>query len=77
MEVICTPYQTKYSKMDLVKPVEGTLLFSSREGRTRDFSSECKTGEAGFTDWMSFPPSDLMKNINRNPIAFRANTKSL
>ena len=40
-----------------------SLLFPS----TRTLSSDCKTGQADFTDWVSFLPSNLMAEISPNP----------
>ena len=42
----------------------GPSLFPSKRGRTRVLSSECKTDQADFPDWMSFLPSNLMEEIN-------------
>ena len=47
----------------------GPLLFPSKRGRTRVLSSECKTDQADFPDWMSFLPSNLMEEINPIPEA--------
>ena len=37
-------------------------------------SSECKIDQADFTQWVSFPSSNLMEEISPNPEAFSANT---
>ena len=42
----------------------GPSLFPSKRGRTRVLSSECKTDQVDFPDWMSFLPSNLMEEIN-------------
>ena len=44
-----------------------SLLFPSSRGRTLALSSECKTDQAHFTDWMSFLESILMGEIGPNP----------
>ena len=43
-------------------------------GRTWAFSSECKTDQSDFTDWMNFLLSNLMEEISPNPEALNANT---
>ena len=49
------------------------LLLPSRVGRTWALSSEDKIDLAVFTEWMSFLPSRLMKEINADPEALSIN----
>ena len=50
--------------------VLGLLLFPSRGGRVLNVSFESKIGQADFTDWMSFLPSNPMEEIAliQNPL---------
>ena len=42
------------------------LLFPSKGGRGRAFSTECQIDQANFTDWMSFLSSNFMDDISPN-----------
>ena len=53
-----------------------TLLFLSRGIRMWALSSECKTVQADFTDWMSFLSSSLVEEIISNSEALNTNTKA-
>ena len=44
-----------------------SLLFPTIRCRTWALSSECKTDQAHFIDWMSFLQSNLMEDIGPNP----------
>ena len=55
----------------------GPLLFPSKRGRTRVLSSECKTDQADFSDWMSFLQSNLMEEISPIPEALSINKSFL
>ena len=37
-------------------------------------NSACKTDQSDFTEWMSFPPSNLMEKISANTEAHNTNT---
>ena len=50
-----------------------TCVFVLRRFRMWFLSSEY-IGQADFTDWMSFPYSNLIGEINPNPEALSANT---
>ena len=50
------------------------LLYLTRRGRTWILSSDCKTDQADFTDWMSFLTCDPMEEIPPNPEALSTNT---
>ena len=49
------------------------LLLPSRVGRTWALSSEYKTDLTVYTEWMSFLPYRLMKEINADPEALSVN----
>ena len=51
-----------------------SLLFPTIKGRTWALSSECKTDQAHFTDWMFFLQSNLMEEIDPNPKLLSRNT---
>ena len=51
-----------------------SLLLPTIRGRTWALSSECKTDQAHFTDWMSFLQSNLMEEIGPNPEHLSTNT---
>ena len=51
-------------------------LFPSWGGRARFLSSECKTGQADFTDWISFLPTNFIEETSPNPDDLNANTSS-
>ena len=48
--------------------------FPYKGDRTRAISSECKTDQADFKDWMSSLPSNLTKEISPNAEVFSAST---
>ena len=50
------------------------LLCPPRRGRMQALSSEFKIDQADFIYWMSFLPSNLIKEISPNPKALSANT---
>ena len=50
-----------------------SLSFTYREARIWFLSSECNIELAYFTDWMSFLPYNLIKEINPNPKAASTN----
>ena len=50
------------------------ILFFPREGKTFALSSEYKTTQAEFKDWMSFLTFNIMEEINLNPESLNANT---
>ena len=45
-----------------------------RQGRMQALSPEFKIDQADFIYWMSFLPSNLIKEISPNPKALSANT---
>ena len=47
------------------------LSFPSIGVRLYDVSSECQVDQAGFKDWMSILPSNLMEEISPDPEAFQ------
>ena len=49
-----------------------TFLLAFGGGTTQAWSSECKFGQADFTDCMSFLPSNLMEETNPNLEALKA-----
>ena len=51
-----------------------SLLFPTIGVRTWALSSECKTGQAHFGDWISFLHFELMMEISPNPEEVSANT---
>ena len=51
-----------------------SVLFPSRGSRSRGLSSKYKSGQADFTDCMSFLLSNLMDAISLNPEVLSANT---
>ena len=50
------------------------LLFPSRGSTMWDLSSECKTNQTHFTNWISFLPSNFREEINPTPEALGLNT---
>ena len=51
-----------------------SLLYPTIRGRMCALSSECKTDQAHFTDWMSFLQSNFMEEIGPNPELLNTNT---
>ena len=49
-------------------------LFPYKGVRVRVLSSAFKTDQADFSDWMSFLPSNLMKEVSAKTVALNANT---
>ena len=50
------------------------LLFTCSGDRMQASSSACKSERPGFSDWMSFLPSNLKEEISPNTEALSANT---
>ena len=51
-----------------------SLLFPTIRGRMWALSSERKTDQAHFTDWISFLQSNLMEEIGPHPKLLRTST---
>ena len=51
-----------------------SLLFPTIRGRTWSLSAECKTGQAHFTDWVSFVQFNFMEEIGPNPKLLSTNS---
>ena len=51
-----------------------SLLFPTTMGRTWALTSEFKTDQTHFTDWMFFLQSNLMEEIDPNPKLLSRNT---
>ena len=53
------------------------FIISSRGGAALVLSSKYNIGQADFTDWMSFQPSNLIQEINPHPKSLNTNTYRL
>ena len=50
-----------------------TIYYSPKKWVRQILSSNCKTNQAGFTNWISFLPSNLMEEISLNTESLSTN----